>query len=75
MVRGSNPGGGEVFQTRPDRLWSPPSLLYHGYQVSFLWIKRPGRDVDHPSPSSAKVKETGDLHFYSPSGPSWPVLR
>jgi preprotein translocase subunit SecG len=22
------PGGGEIFRTRPDRPWSPPSLLY-----------------------------------------------
>jgi hypothetical protein len=28
-VRGSNPGVGEIFRTRPDR----PSLLYNGYRV------------------------------------------
>jgi len=32
-VRGSNPGEGEIFQTRPDWPWGPPSLLYNGYQV------------------------------------------
>jgi hypothetical protein len=32
-VRGSNPGGGEIFRTRPDRPWGPPSLLYNGYKV------------------------------------------
>ena len=32
-VRGSNPGGGEIFRTRPDRPWDPPSLLYNGYRV------------------------------------------
>jgi hypothetical protein len=32
-VRGSNPGGGEIFRTCPDRLWGPPSLLYNGYPV------------------------------------------
>ena len=32
-VRGSNPGGGEIFRTRPDRTWGPPSLLYNGYGV------------------------------------------
>jgi hypothetical protein len=32
-VRGSNPGGGEIFSTRPYRSWSPPSLLYNGYRV------------------------------------------
>jgi hypothetical protein len=37
-------------------------------------VKRPGRGVDHPPPSSARVKERVELHLYSPSGPSWPVL-
>jgi len=25
--------GGEIFHTRPDRSWDPPSLLYNGYRV------------------------------------------
>jgi hypothetical protein len=32
-VRGSNPGGGKIFRTLPDRSWGPPSLLYNGYRV------------------------------------------
>ena len=32
-VRGSNPGGGEIFRIRPDRPWGPPNLLYNGYRV------------------------------------------
>jgi hypothetical protein len=32
-VRGLNPGGGEIFRTRSDRLWCPPSLLFNGYRV------------------------------------------
>ena len=32
-VRGSNPNGGEIFRTCPDRPWGPPSLLYNGYRV------------------------------------------
>ena len=32
-VRGSNPGGGEIFRTRPDRSWGLPSLLHNGYRV------------------------------------------
>jgi hypothetical protein len=32
-VQGSNPGGGEIFCTCPDRPWDPTSLLYKGYQV------------------------------------------
>ena len=31
--------------------------------VSFSWVKRPGRGVDHPPPSSADVKERVDLYF------------
>jgi hypothetical protein len=45
------------------------------YRVSFPVIKRPGRGVDHPPSSSAEVKERVELYLYSPSGPSWPVLR
>jgi len=37
-------------------------------------VKRPGRGVDHPLPSSAEVKERVWLYLYSLSGPSWPVL-
>ena len=73
-VRGSNPGGGEIFRTSPDRPWGPPSLLYHGYRVSFRGAKRPERDVDHSPPSSAEVKERVKLYLYFPSEPSWPVL-
>jgi hypothetical protein len=32
-VQGSKSGGGEIFRTRPDRPWGPPSLLYNGYRV------------------------------------------
>jgi hypothetical protein len=37
-------------------------------------VKRPGRGFDHTPPSSAKIKERVELHLYSPSGLSWPVL-
>jgi hypothetical protein len=57
----------------PDRPWGPPSLLYEG-TGSFPGVKRSGRDVDHPPPSSDEVKERVELYLYSPSGPSWPVL-
>ena len=74
MVRGSNPGEGEIFRTRPDRTKGPPNLLYNGYRVSFWGVKRPGRGFDHPLTSSTEVKERVELYLYSPSGPSWPVL-
>ena len=43
-------------------LWIP-CLLYNGHRVSFLGVKRPGRGVDHPPPSSAEVKERVDLYL------------
>jgi hypothetical protein len=63
-VRGSNLGGCEIFRTRPDRLWGPPSLLCNGYLVWYLEVKRPGRGVYHPPPSSLEVKERVDLYLY-----------
>jgi hypothetical protein len=40
---------------------------------SFPGVKRPGRGVYNPPPSSAEVKERAELYLYSPSGPSWPL--
>ena len=73
-VRGLNPGGGEIFSTRSDRSWDPPSLLHIGYRVSFPGLKLSGRVVNHPHSYCAEVKERVELYLYSPSGPSWPVL-
>jgi len=42
---------------------------------TFPGVRRPGRGVDHPQPSSAEVKERVEPYLSSPSGPSWPVLR
>jgi hypothetical protein len=64
---------GRDFQ-HPSRLALKPTLLYNGYRVSFPVVKRPGRGVDHPPPSSAGVKQTVQLYLYSTSGPSWPVI-
>jgi hypothetical protein len=41
---------------------------------SFPGVKRQGRGVDHPPPSSAEVKQRVQPYLYSPSGPSWPVI-
>jgi len=73
-VRGSNPGGGEIFCTRPGRPWGPTSFLYNGYRV-FPGVKRRGRGVDHPPPTCAEVEGRVELCICSPSGTSWPVLR
>jgi len=54
-VRGSNPGGGEIFRTCPGRAWDPLSLLYNGYWVFPGCKERPGRDADPSSPSIAVI--------------------
>ena len=41
----------------------------------FPGVKRPELDIDHPLPFRAEVKKRVQLYLYSPSGPSWPVLR
>ena len=55
-VRGSNHGGSEIFRTRPDRPWGPPMGA-----MSVPGVKRVGRGIDHLPPSSAEVKERGDI--------------
>jgi hypothetical protein len=59
-----------IFRTLPDRPWAH----HNGYGVSFPGVKRPGRGVNHPPPSSAEVKERVQLYLFSLSGPSCPVL-
>jgi hypothetical protein len=55
-VRGSNPGGGEIFCTSPGRPWGPPSLLCNGYWGSFQEVKWPGRGVHHPPQLEPRLK-------------------
>ena len=62
-VRGSNPGGGEIFRTCPDLPWGPPILLYNGYRVFLGGEKRPGRDPDPSPPSSAVQNIYVGLYF------------
>jgi len=73
MVRGSNPVRA-IFsapvQTNPG---AHPTSETMG-AGSFPGAKRPWRGVEHPAPSSVKVKERVDLYLYSPSGTSRPVL-
>jgi hypothetical protein len=56
-VRGSNPGEGEIFRTRPDWHQGPSCFLHNGYRVLFARIKRPWCGADHPALYSAEVKE------------------
>jgi hypothetical protein len=45
-------GGGEIFRTRPDRPWGPPSLLYIPYRLSMG-----GKAAGAPTLPGAEVKE------------------
>ena len=45
------------------------SLLFGRYWVSFLGVKHPGCEVNHSSPSSAKVKNEWS---YTPAEPVFP---
>jgi hypothetical protein len=65
--------GGEIFRTRPDWPWGPPSLLYSGYPV-IPGSKAAGAWRWTPTPSSSEIKGRLELYFYPPFGPSWPVL-
>jgi hypothetical protein len=59
-----------TFQTGPG---SHPASCKMG--AGSRGVKRSGRGPDHPTLSSAEVKERVELYLYFPSGPSWPVLR
>ena len=52
-VRGSNPGGGEIFRTRPHRPRGSLRLLYNGQRVCFPGVKQRMRGDDNPTPHTA----------------------
>ena len=68
-VRESNPGGGEIFRTCPDRPWGLRTLLYNGYRVFPGGKERPGRDADSSPPCSPVGHERVELYLYSTYGP------
>jgi len=67
---GSNPGGGEIFRTCPDRPWGPPSLLYNGYWVFPGGKELPGCEADPSPPSSVVVKKEWSYTSTPPMGPT-----
>jgi len=74
MVRRQNPFGDEIFLIRPDRSWSPTQPPTRWVYRVFPGGKRAAAWRWPPTLFSAEVKERVELHLYSPSGPSWPVL-
>jgi len=73
MVLGSNPVGMRFSAPVHTGPRNHPAFYATG-TGSFLGVKRLGHGIDHPSPSSAKVKERVELHLYSTTGSSSPVL-
>jgi hypothetical protein len=67
-VRGSNSGGGEIFRTRPDRSYSPPSLLYNGYRVYHGGKAAGAWCLPNTPPSSAEVSEEWSYTSTPPLG-------
>jgi len=46
-----------------------------GIKALFLGVERPGRESDHSSQSSAKIKKAGNYTSNSPNTPSWSGTR
>jgi len=61
---GSNPRGGELFRSRPNRPYRPPSLLHNGYLV-IPGNKATGAWPYPTTSSSVEVKESAQLFLYS----------
>ena len=73
-VRRSNPLGGEIVCNRARPALGPTQPPIPRIQGLSPGVKQAGRDVDHPSPSSAEVEEREGLYLYASFGSSWPVL-
>ena len=67
---GSNPGGGDIFPSRP---WGPPSLLYNRYRV-FPGGKTPRAWRQTPTQNLAPRLKKEHKYMFSHSGTLWPVL-
>ena len=65
MIRGSNPSGvgGTRFSTPTQTHPGAHPASYTMGTGSFLGVIQPGRGTDHPTPSSAAVKERVELHL------------
>ena len=73
MVLGSNPVRMRFSAPVHTSLWAHPAF-YATDTGSFPGVKRLERGIDHPRLSSANVKERVELHLYSTTGSSSPVL-
>ena len=62
MVTVSNSSRIKYLRTLPGRHLGQPDLRYIKYRVSFPGVNGLGSYIDHPSTSSAKVKERVELY-------------
>ena len=67
MVQGLNPGGGEVFRTRPEGPASH-SDCYKWVPGLFPEVKRPGRGVDRPPHLAPRLKKEWSYKSTPPVG-------
>jgi hypothetical protein len=56
----------KLFHTCPDWPLGPPILLYDGYQVSFLGLKRLVCGIHRASPCIDEVKERVQIYLFTP---------
>jgi len=61
-VKGFSPS-----QNRPYCIWDPPSPIPNGYPSYLPELKRPGRDVYHSTPYTAKLKNEWRYTYTSPT--------
>ena len=57
IIQKRNPGEDEIFRTRPERPWGPPSRPYNGYRVPFMGVKRQGLGANHPPHLAPRLKK------------------
>jgi len=69
-----NPRRGEIFHTPPRPALEPTQPPIQWTPGLTSGVRRPGRGVNHTTPSSAEVKRRVELYLYYPSGPSWLLL-
>ena len=63
---------GRGFPCRPDRSGAHPAS-YTMETGSVPGLKRPGREINHITQSSAEIEERIELNHFYPSDPSWLV--
>jgi hypothetical protein len=59
-----------LFKNVHERLWGPAGILFNRYRYFFPGVRRPGREVDHSSSSTAEVKNEWSYTSAPPISPN-----